>query len=335
MITVTIYIKDHSTACTQAQADLESLQKDYPHQLVVLNYDKEPDLVKYSPDQLPVVDVGPFHLKDPFTRQDLQVALGAAQDRQSHLQLVGDSRFKERQERGHTVSKTDNFSYWFTRHYMAVFNTIIFIYVGLPFLAPVLMKANVQAPARVIYTIYSAMCHQLAFRSWFLFGEQAAYPRAMAGVPGLLTLQQATGIVDDNVQAARAFVGNPTIGYKVAFCERDVTIYGSILLFGLIYAFNRERLKSLPWYLWLIIGIVPMGIDGVSQLPSLLTIPLPAWIPIRESTPFLRSLTGFLFGFTTAWYGFPFIYEAMEETKRGMKYKMEVINQTAKPDQAK
>ncbi|HEX7433747.1 MAG TPA: hypothetical protein VF326_08820, partial [Anaerolineaceae bacterium] len=60
----------------------------------------------------------------------------------------------------------------------------------------------------------------------------------------------------------------------------------------------------------------------------LLTIALPAWIPLRESTPFLRTLTGFLFGFSTAWYGYPFIYEAMEETKRLMKYKMAVVEQT-------
>ena len=334
MITVTLFIKDNSPACNQARTDLESLQNDYPHQLVVLNHDKEPDLVKFPSDQLPIVEIGPFKLRNPFTRQDLQVALGAASDRQSHLQMVGDQRFQERHERGHTVSKSDRFSYWFTRHYMAVFNTLIFIYVGLPFLAPVMMKANVQAPARVIYSIYSAMCHQLAFRSFFLFGEQSAYPRALAGVPGLLTLQQATGINENDVQAARAFIGNPTIGYKVAFCERDVAIYGSILLFGLIYSVNRGRLKSLPWYIWFIIGIVPMGIDGVSQLPSLLTIALPAWVPIRESTPFLRVLTGFLFGFTTAWYGFPFIYEAMEETKRMMRYKMVVVNQTAISDKA-
>ena len=28
------------------------------------------------------------------------------------------------------------------------------------------------------------------------------------------------------------YPGNPQIGYKVAFCERDVAIYGSILLAG-------------------------------------------------------------------------------------------------------
>ncbi len=329
MITVTLFILEHSEESERILADLESLKSAYPHQLVLLNYSQDPDMISYDPSSLPVLEVGPFRLKKQFTRQDIQVALGAAQDRQAVLQQVGDTHYLERKERGHTISSADRFSYWFTKHYMAVFNSLLFIYAGLPFLAPVLMKVNVQAPARLIYDFYSIMCHQLAFRSWFLFGEQSAYPTALAGVPGLLTLAQATGIKVTDLAAARAFIGNPQIGYKVAYCERDVAIYASILLFGLIYAPFRSKIKSLPWYLWVIIALVPMGIDGVSQLPDLLTISLPAWIPIRESTPFLRTLTGFLFGFFTAWYGFPYIYESMEDTKRLMKYKTAVVTQTA------
>jgi uncharacterized membrane protein len=328
VIIVTLALKDNSEACAQALSDLETLQKDYPHQLVMLNHSQDPDLVKYDPESLPVLEVGPYRLRNPFSRQDIQVALGAAQDRQDHLIQVGDITVQKRQDRGHRVSKADRFSYWFTRHYMLVFNTFVFLFIGLPFLAPVLLKADIQPPARVIYTFYSMMCHQLAFRSWFLFGEQPAYPRAMAGVPGYQSLAQVAGIADNDLTKARAFTGNPAVGYKVAFCERDVAIYGSILLFGVIFSVYRSRIKSLPWYIWLLIGIVPMGIDGVSQIPSLLTIALPAWIPLRESTPFLRTLTGFLFGFSTAWYGYPFIYEAMEETKRLMKYKMAVVEQT-------
>ena len=31
------------------------------------------------------------------------------------------------------------------------------------------------------------------------------------------------------------FVGSPELGYKVAFCERDVAIYLAVLLAGLAY----------------------------------------------------------------------------------------------------
>jgi uncharacterized membrane protein len=45
-----------------------------------------------------------------------------------------------------------------------------------------------------------------------------------------------------------------------------------------------------------------------------------AWLtpilPYRESTPFLRVLTGFLFGFGTAWFAFPTIEESMRETRK-------------------
>ena len=40
----------------------------------------------------------------------------------------------------------------------------------------------------------------------------------------------------------------------------------------------------------------------------------PFW-EYRESTPLLRTLTGALFGFSTAWFGFPLIEESMAETR--------------------
>jgi uncharacterized membrane protein len=163
-----------------------------------------------------------------------------------------------------------------------------------------------------------------------LFGEQAAYPRTLAGVPGLLTYQQAIGDETD-IAAARSFVGNELIGYKVAICQRCVAIYGSILLFGLFFSFTKKWVKSPPWYVWLIIGILPIAIDGFSQLPSLMTGINLSWLPMRESTPFLRTLTGFLFGVTTAWYGYPYIEESMRDTRRILTHKIAVVKQTAAP----
>ena len=39
------------------------------------------------------------------------------------------------------------------------------------------MQAGATGPARVIYGLYGGLCHQLGYRSWYLFGERAAYPR--------------------------------------------------------------------------------------------------------------------------------------------------------------
>jgi hypothetical protein len=34
--------------------------------------------------------------------------------------------------------------------------------------------------------------------------------------------------IEEDIFAARQFVGNPQVGYKVARCQRDVAIYGGI-----------------------------------------------------------------------------------------------------------
>jgi uncharacterized membrane protein len=170
----------------------------------------------------------------------------------------------------------------------------------------------------VIYSAYSPLCHQLGFRSFFLFGEQPYYPRAAAAMPGVLTFSQATGLDEDNSNlfAARAFTGNAQLGYKIAVCQRDVAIYLAILFFGLLFGLTGRRLKPLHWALWLAIGIVPIGLDGFSQLFSQLNLSfLAAILPYRESTPMLRVITGSLFGFCTAWFGLPYAEESMRETR--------------------
>jgi uncharacterized membrane protein len=328
MIIVTLFCRAGVAECEQVAADLKSLESQYPHQLVVMDIHADPSMATLFSGKVPVVDVGPYRLKAPITRQDLLIALGAAQDRAGHLEAVGDERFKQRLQRGRTYSRTDQATYWFTSHYMTVFNLIFLLYVGLPFMAPVFMKIGLQAPARIIYAVYSPLCHQLAFRSWFLFGEQPAYPRDLAGVPGLISFKQATGIDATDILASRAFIGNAQLGYKVALCERDVAIYGSIFLFGLVFSLTGRKLKSLPWYLLVLVGIIPIGIDGFSQLPSLMTGPLVALLPMRESTPFLRTLTGFLFGVSIAWYGFPFVEESIQETRRLLVHKIAIASQT-------
>ena len=330
MLTITLYYRKGCTKCDEVRQDLMALQQTIPHHLVEVDIDEDAALKSTFDYSIPVVDVGPYRLRAPFSQQDLQIALSAAQDRQQHFEQAGDTKYQERLSRGHTLTSQDKFSNWFANHYMLIFNIAFLIYVGAPFLAPVLMKIGAPGPAKVIYTIYSPLCHQLAFRSWFLFGEQSAYPIALAGVPGLITFEQATGFSGTDVLDARAFLGNNVLGYKVAFCERDVAIYGSIFLFGLIFAATGRKLKSIPWYLWVIIGIVPIAIDGFSQLPSLLDTALPAWVPIRESTPFLRTITGFLFGFMTAWYGYPLIEQSMLETRRLLVQKIAVVTQIRK-----
>jgi uncharacterized membrane protein len=74
---------------------------------------------------------------------------------------------------------------------------------------------------------------------------------------------------------------------------------------------------------------VPIGLDGVSQLPSLISI-FPDWMIMRESTPVLRILTGALFGLATAWFLYPMIEESMNETRNLLAGKRIIIPQLQK-----
>ena len=80
--------------------------------------------------------------------------------------------------------------------------------------------------------------------------------------------------------------------------------------------------------LWILIGMVPIGLDGFSQLFSQIEWSwLQALLPYRESTPFLRVLTGGLFGLTTAWFAYPYMEESMAETRQFFIKKFESIKQ--------
>jgi uncharacterized membrane protein len=321
MISVTLYRKKECHLCEQTLADLQALQEQVPHQLNVVNIEDNKELLRAYALDIPVVEVGPYRLKAPITRQDLEITLRAASEREQDIHSIHQATFSS----ARPVTRGDRFTGWFANHYILVLNLIVLVYVGLPFLAPVLMAAGLNAPAGVIYKVYSATCHQFAYRSWFLFGEQAAYPREAAGVAGLVPYGVATGLSEEDQFASRTFLGNPTVGYKVALCQRDVAIYGGILAFGIVFSLTGRRMKSLPWYLWIIFGILPIAMDGLSQLlsqPPLNVFISSDLLAYRESTPFLRSLTGFLFGFTTAWFGYPLVEETMADTRRYIKEKI-------------
>jgi len=310
---------------------LQKNKKRAQYQLVVIDITSDPSLKKEYDGRVPYLQVGPYHLSWPFAQQELQVLLQAASDRQAGLEEIKDPGHTTRMERGRIFSKSDRFTVWFSNHYMLIFNILVGLYIGLAFLAPTFMKVGARGPARVLYTMYSPLCHQLAFRSWFLFGEQSFYPRELAGIKGVLTYGQATGFDERDVLTARRFVGNELIGYKVALCERDIAIYLGILLFGIVFSISRHKIKSLPWFIWVVIGIAPLGVDGASQLPSLLSF-LPSWLPLRESTPLLRTITGALFGITTAWYGYPLVEESVLDTRRILLQKRAIIQQVAKAE---
>lgn len=223
---------------------------------------------------------------------------------------------------------------WFARKWSLVLMLGFVLYAGLPFVAPLAMEMGMPALGRVIYMVYQPLCHQFTFRSWFLFGEQGAYPRERAvgpdfdGVtfeemaaqePYFASVRDLGSLEADLVLAARGFVGSQQAGWKVAYCQRDIAIYGMIGIGSLLYFIITQfggKVPPLPFWGYLLIAIAPIGLDGFSQLfanPPFNGFGLPFY-PIRESTPILRTITGALFGFGNVWLAFPYIEESMKET---------------------
>jgi uncharacterized membrane protein len=220
--------------------------------------------------------------------------------------------------------------YRLARNWLTAALVIVGLYVAFMYITPVLMRLGLTGPARVLYTLYSPFCHQLAFRSVFLFGEQPFYPREVSGtemtpfedyVQVLPEFQGIDVYATDNGQqfanlifAARAFVGNEDMGYKTTICARDVAIYTALFIGGLIYSIPivRRRLRPVPIWLYLLLGIAPIGIDGVSQL---LSYPIFNLWPVRETSPEFRVVTGALFGFMNAWLAFPYLDASFRETR--------------------
>ena len=320
MIEVVLYSRADCHLCEQTRIELDALQDEIPHQLTIIDVDSTPELNKEYGFNVPVVKVGPYKLHAPIEHQDLLITLKAAAHREQQIAAVEADIAAGKLQLVVKWSKSDGLFLWLSKHYLAVFNIFIFLYLSLPFLAPVLMKMGAETPASWIYRAYSTVCHELAFRSWFLFGEQAVYPREAAGVEGYIPYGEATGLDENDLWAAREYRGDEFIGYKVALCERDVAIYGGILLFGLLFSITGRRIRALHWVLWIILGLIPIGADGLSQLVSQ---PPLSWLAVRESTPLLRSMTGFLFGFMTAWFGYPYVEPSMRETRSLLEEKLE------------
>jgi uncharacterized membrane protein len=185
-------------------------------------------------------------------------------------------------------------------HWLALMNLFWGLYVGLPLLAPVFMNAGWDFPAKVIYTIYRPACHQRPERSYFFGGSQFVY------TPEELV---AAGVdLDPFVRD----IGNETVGWKVAFCERDVAIYGAMFIAGLVYALIRRRLEGwrMPFRYFLLF-LIPMGVDGILQL-----------FGFYESDWIRRTITGVIFGIGAVFFAYPYVEEGFADVRRTINAKL-------------
>ena len=196
---------------------------------------------------------------------------------------------------------------WIKNKYLTLITLFLFFYIFLAFLGPILMQAGYPVIGKVIYRGYSNLCHQYAYRSWFLFGSQAHYP--LEAADGQLSVFHVFDIPIDNPEISREIIGNTETGYKVAICQRDVALYGSLLIFALIFLIRRKHIKKFPFLVWVLLGVAPIAIDGLWQLAGTFDLLSLSY----ESTPLMRTITGAMFGFFSGWLLFPAIEQSFKK----------------------
>ena len=209
---------------------------------------------------------------------------------------------------------------WFT-----LFGVVAGLHVLLPFLAPVLMAIGWSGAGKAIYFIYSFLCHQLPERSYFLFGSQFTY-----SLPEI----QAAWRNSTNPRILRQFIGNPEMGWKVAWSDRMVSMFTSTWIFGLLWFPLHSRFPKLPFW-GLVLFLLPMALDGTSHLISdfwgigqgfrdtnlwlaILTNHLfPSSFYIGDAwgsfNSLMRLLTGLSFGLGLVWFGFPYLDDSFPD----------------------
>ena len=228
-----------------------------------------------------------------------------------------------------------------SRHWLAWANLFWIQLVGLPWLAPILMRIGATWPARGIYFIYGFLCHQYANRSFFLFGPKAMYT--------MRELQLAAPDADTWL-GLRAFVGTAELGYKVAWSDRMVSLYGGILLGGLIFALVRLRIRPPRWRVFALMT-VPVVLDGVTHMISDVAGVGQgfrynnAWLATLTGSTFpssfyagnglgsfnswMRLISGLLFGLAVVWLVYPLLEANFRDVQQILEPRLRQIDATA------
>lgn len=226
-------------------------------------------------------------------------------------------------------------AYVFSRRWLLFISLFIGVFTGLPWLAPLFMAWGWTRAANAIYLFYSTQCHQMPQRSFFLFGDRLMY--------SLQTIQMVWQD-SNNPLILRQFIGDATMGWKVAWSDRMVYMYTALFVAGLLYWPLRRRIKPLPWW-GLILFLLPMGIDGVTHMISDFTggigggfrytntwlatltnniLPVTFYVgdALGSFNAWMRLLSGVFFGLGVVWFAYPRLQDAFADTARQIQTKL-------------
>lgn len=213
------------------------------------------------------------------------------------------------------------------QNWIILFGIFYGAFIALPFVAPVLMDIGWKGAGNILYFFYSFLCHQLPERSFFLFG-----PKFMYSLPEIQSVWQKSF----DPMILRQFIGNGRMGWKVAWSDRMVSMYGSVWIFGLLWYPLRHHLPRLPFW-GLALLLLPMALDGTTHLISDFAglgqgfRDSNLWLAVLTHNALqpgfyagdawgsfnsiMRLLTGIFFGMGIVWFGFPYIEDAVGLTR--------------------
>ena len=130
---IVLYTSKKDDANSEVKAMLQQVNEEKPFQLSEIDIDDEQKTYSGYVGKTPVLEIGPYHLFYPFTKQDLLMTIGAAQDRHETLVTNQDATYLKKIEKGSRISKSDVFSLWMTRSYMYIFNLLLSNILGITF----------------------------------------------------------------------------------------------------------------------------------------------------------------------------------------------------------
>jgi uncharacterized membrane protein len=208
-----------------------------------------------------------------------------------------------------------NFFSFLTKNITEIMLVFLLFYAITPFLSPVLFSMNPDSVvAKNIQNIYTLFCHQRPQSSLFLFGgENSQHFYTLEELKELSFVPK-----DSLVSSGAGYWGNEEIGYKVAYCIRDIGIYSALSLIGLllvIFMNVKKKIVKVHWSVILFL-MLPMALDGIFQF-FVMFFDI-SWIPEAYLLSMIKKLiTGALFGIGGALLIFPNLKDASRSGYNG------------------
>ena len=197
MISVTLYSRKDCHLCDEAKADLEGLQGEIPHTPGGAGYRQRSKATARVWPGNPCCRSRAVSFESSFYPAGFADHAFGCQDRERHIDLVEKSPMAGRSSPAWLPGRGPTGS-------LAGFPTITCCFLiwcgrlsGVGLSGAGFDESKLGLPANLLYKAYGLVCHQLAYRSFYLFGEQVFLSSGSSRRPAAMTFSQATGLEEE------------------------------------------------------------------------------------------------------------------------------------------